>query len=178
MEIYFVTTNMKKYLEIKEIFPDLQIKNFELSEIQELNYEKIVRDKLKKASKKFPGLDLIVEDTGLHLDCLNGFPGPFIKWFLKKNSFEEIYQMAHKLGNQKAKAKAVIGYLDSLNEKHIFYGEINGKIVPPQGGGFGWDCIFQPEGYDSTFAEMPRDEKNRISHRSIAVRNLKEFLEK
>ncbi|NCO18026.1 non-canonical purine NTP pyrophosphatase [Candidatus Pacearchaeota archaeon CG09_land_8_20_14_0_10_30_9] len=178
MAIYFVTTNIEKYLEMKELVPELQIKNFNLAEVQELNYELIVKDKLKRASKKFPGLDLIVEDTGLHLDCLNGFPGPFIKWFLKKHSFDQIYEIVHQLGNQNAKAKTVIGYLDSLGEKHLFYGELEGKIVPPQGEGFGWDCIFQPEGQDSTFAEISKEEKNKISHRGIAMRNLKEFLDK
>ncbi len=87
--------------------------------------------------------------------------------------------LAEKLGNNEAEAKTIIGYAKNRDEIEFFKGVIHGKIVTQTGvSGFGWDPIFQPDGYDKTFAEMTVEEKNGVSMRKIAVEKLKKFLSK
>jgi len=86
--------------------------------------------------------------------------------------------LAEKSGNQNASAKTIIGYAKNRDNIFFFEGTISGKIVKPQSElGFGWDPIFLPKGHEKTFAEMPKEEKNEISMRRIAVEKLKEYLE-
>lgn len=83
------------------------------------------------------------------------------------------------MGNNKAKAKTIVGYAKNRDEIEFFEGTIPGKIVAQTGvSGFGWDPIFQPYGYDKTFAEMTAEEKNCVSMRKIAVEKLRGFLNK
>jgi len=178
MELYFITGSINKYDEIKSVIPNLKQLKINLPEIQELNPKKIIEEKLKKAEEFFPSLEFIVEDTGLYLDCLDGFPGPLIKWFLKENSLRKIHYLTEKLENNNATAKTVIGYRDNLGNKLYFEGESDGKIVLPKvESNFGWDPIFKPNGYELSFGEMSREEKNKISMRKIAAEKLKDYLE-
>jgi len=109
---------------------------------------------------------------------LNGLPGPLIKWFLKTIGLHGLYQMTEKFNNFKAQAKTIIGYADHNGEIHYFEGVVEGNIVAPKAkSDFGWDPIFNPDGYTKSFAEMTKEEKNEISHRRKAVDKLKEFLE-
>ena len=83
-----------------------------------------------------------------------------------------------KLGNNGAEAKTIIGLAKCSGRIYYFEGSIKGTIVSPVGKSvFGWDPIFQPEGFSKSFAEMTRDEKNQISMRRIALNKLKEFME-
>ena len=87
--------------------------------------------------------------------------------------------MAEAFGNFNAEAKVIIGYSNSVGEISFFEGNTKGTIVAPRGTeGFGWDPIFQPEGYEKTFAELGVEEKNKFSMRRIAVEKVKEFLNK
>jgi non-canonical purine NTP pyrophosphatase (RdgB/HAM1 family) len=120
---------------------------------------------------------LIVEDTSLYIEDLKSLPGPLIKWFLKTLGEEGIFNLLK--DNYKAEAKTIIGYAKNKDDIYFFEGSIKGSIVSPRGSnGFGWDKIFQPDGYDKTFAEMTKEEKSEISMRSIATLKLKEFLSK
>ena len=119
-----------------------------------------------------------MEDTSLYLECLNGaLPGPFIKWFEKGIGNDRIAEMAERMGNDRAEARALIGYLGASGEMYFFEGSVRGKIVAPRGNkDFGWGPIFQPEGHQKTFGEMDRAEKHALSMRGIAARKLKDFL--
>lgn len=173
MQLYFITGNKGKLEEVKALFPNIKQLDIDLPEIQDIDPHNIIKAKLKKAFDHYDG-EFIVEDTSLCLDCLNGLPGPFIKWFLKSIGDKGLFEMADKLGNVKAEAKAVFGYAKSREEIHFFEGTIKGVIVAPRGkNGFGWDSVFQPEGYSKTFGEMYREEKNKISHRFLALQKLK-----
>ncbi|MEM4181718.1 MAG: RdgB/HAM1 family non-canonical purine NTP pyrophosphatase [Candidatus Pacearchaeota archaeon] len=177
MTLYFITGNEKKFQEIKEIIPQVEKINFDLREIQEIDSKKIIEEKLKKALK-IKRTEFIVEDTSLYLDCLNGFPGPLIKWLLKTIGNEGIFNLTEKLGNNKAEAKTIVGYARNEKEIYLFEGSLRGKIVYSRGKeGFGWDRIFQPENSNKTFAEMTIEEKNKFSMRRIAAEKLKNFLE-
>ncbi len=83
---------------------------------------------------------------------------------------EGLYDIVEKLGYPYAEAKTVIRYAKSPDDIHYFEGSIKGRIIQPAGkSGFGWDPIFQPAGYFESFAELTREEKNKISMRRIAL---------
>ncbi len=177
MTLYFITGNKDKFGEAKSIIDSIEQIDFDLPEIQELEAKKIIEEKLNEAIANNPGKEFFCEDTSLYIDCLNGLPGPLIKWFLKKLENKGIFELISKYENKNAIARTVIGYSDG-KETVFFEEEIKGKIVNPRGDtGFGWDPIFQPEGYDKTFAELGFEEKNKISMRKQALIKLKDYLD-
>ena len=173
-KLYFITTNKDKFAEVQALIPEVEQLSIALTEIQDADPHVIIKAKLKEAAAHNRGA-YIVDDTSLSFDALNGLPGPFIKWFLEKLGREGLADTVHKLGNNKATAKAIIGYAKG-DDLRFFEGTVAGTIVSPRGNTFGWDPIFVPDGYSKTFAEMGTEEKNRISHRTQAVRKLKEYL--
>lgn len=177
MKIYFVTGNKNKLKEARAIMPEIEGLDLDLTEIQELDAKKILEAKLEEAKKYKPKRNLMVEDLSLEVEGMNGLPGPLIKWFLKSVGREGVVKMAKNFGNQKAKARVTLGFADTNGENKFFEGIVEGKIVEPRGeSDFGWDPIFVPNGFDKTFAEMGMEEKNKISHRKIALEKLKEYL--
>jgi inosine triphosphate pyrophosphatase len=177
MKIYFVTGNKNKLKEAQAIMPEIEGLELDLSEIQELEPRKILETKLEEAKKYKPNIRLMVEDLSLEINGMNGLPGPLIKWFLKSVGREGVYKIAKIFGNQKAIARVTLGFVDSDGENKYFEGIVEGKIVKPRGeSDFGWDPIFVPEGNDKTFAQMGMEEKNKISHRKIALEKLKIYL--
>jgi len=126
-------------------------------------------------------LDCFADDSGLEVAALNNEPGIYsARYSGSRDSLENIQLVLRKLegqNNRKARFKTVISLM--LNgENHLFEGVINGNITEGLSGskGFGYDPIFQPDGYDITFAEMDMSEKNKISHRAIALNKMIEFL--
>jgi non-canonical purine NTP pyrophosphatase (RdgB/HAM1 family) len=177
MALYFVTGNKNKFAEAKSVIPDLEQLDIDLPEIQEIDARAIIEAKLLAALEHHQG-GFIVEDTSLYFDCLNGLPGPLIKWFLKTIGNEGLFKLVQGFGNANASAKTMIGYAKSPGDIHYFEGVIEGTIVAPRGEtNFGWDPVFQPRGHDRTFAEMTREEKNSMSMRKMAFEKLKEFMD-
>lgn len=129
-------------------------------------------------------LDCFGDDSGLEIDALNGEPGVYSARYAGSHGDHEaniskvLIQLQGKT-NRTARFRTVISLLWNGVE-HFFEGTVEGSIRPERSGteGFGYDPIFQPDGYDVTFAEMTLDEKNAISHRAIAVEKLLEFLNK
>lgn len=178
MSIYFITGNLGKLAEVKAIIPEVEQLDIDLPEIQELDPQAVIEEKLRSAQASHQGC-FIVEDTSLYFAVLNGFPGPLIKWFLKSLGTQGIYDLLAKNGNLRAEAKTMIGYIDEAGQCHYFEGSIKGKIVEPRGSnGFGWDDIFEPDGFKQTFAEMSAVEKNQVSMRQQAALKLAAFLKK
>ncbi len=176
MALYFITGNENKLEEVRAILPDVLRLDIDLPEIQDIDPKEIVKAKLMDAFKHRSG-GFIIEDTSLYLNCLNGLPGPLIKWFLKAIGNEGLFRIADSFGNFSAEAKTIIGYAEDPQNIQFFEGSVKGKIVMPKGeSNFGWDPIFQPEDYDKTFAEMEKVEKNKISMRRIALEKLKDFI--
>jgi len=177
--IYFITGNYKKYIEIEKILPKIRQLNLELEEIQELDAKKIIEHKLLDAKKKFKekNASFIVEDTSLYIDCMKGLPGPLIKWFLQTIGNDGLYNIVKNSGNNKAEARTLIGYYNRGKIKY-FQGIIKGRIVSPRKSDFGWDAIFLPDGHSKVMGEMTKEEKNEISMRGIAAHKLKEYLKK
>ena len=173
-ELFFITGNENKFKEVQAMLPQVKQLNVDLLEIQSIDAHEIMKHKLLEAQKIHQG-QFIIEDSSLYIEGMKGLPGPLIKWFEKTIKLEGIAKLTELFGN-KAKAVVLLGY--AHNEKiEFFEGSIGGTIVFPRGeNGFGWDKIFIPQGYDKTFAEMTKEEKNKISMRKVAVEKLKEFL--
>ncbi|MCF7872373.1 RdgB/HAM1 family non-canonical purine NTP pyrophosphatase [Candidatus Woesearchaeota archaeon] len=181
MTLKFITGNTNKYDEATKILSNIEeIEQIyiDLDEIQSMDSKEIIKHKLEQA-KKYEKNNFFVEDTSLNLLCLNGFPGPLIKWLYKKIGIQGIYELCKKYENYEATATITIGYLDKNNEEHYFEGKVAGKIVSPRGNnGFVWDNIFMPKEHKKTYAEMTKEEKNKISPRKIALEKLKNHLRK
>ena len=123
------------------------------------------------------------DDTGLEVEALNGAPGVYSARFAgpEGNAENNMALLLQKLAtehNRKARFKTVITYYNSKGEQFQFEGIVNGKIISEKRGasGFGYDPIFVADGYDMTFAEMELTEKNKISHRALAVKKLVDYL--
>lgn len=129
------------------------------------------------------GLDCFADDSGLEVEALNNEPGIYSARYsgIKDDTTNLQLLLKNMEGqtNRKARFKTVISLLKN-GENHLFEGVIEGTIrTEPSGtNGFGYDPIFQPNGYNITFAEMDMDEKNRISHRALAMQKLIAFLRK
>ena len=176
MTLYFITGNKNKFAEAKSILPNIEQLDIDLPEIQDIDARNVIKAKLLEALNHKSG-EFLVEDTSLYLNCIKGLPGPLIKWFLKTIGNKGLFNLVERLGDNEAQAKTIIGYAKSPEEIYFFEGLIPGKIVPSKGEfGFGWDPIFQPEGFDKTFAEMTTEEKNSVSMRKLALEKLKDFL--
>ena len=125
------------------------------------------------------------DDTGLEVFCLDGAPGVFSARYAGE-SRDTVANMALLLKNlkgkedRKAQFRTVITFINEGGKSKQFEGIVRGKIAEEQKGkgGFGYDPIFVPKGYDKTFAQMSADEKNTISHRAIATERFVKYLEK
>ena len=118
----------------------------------------------------------MVEDTSLGFNALKGLPGPYIKWFLQKLGHDGLNDMLKGYSDKSGYAQCVFSLCFPGSEPVTFDGRCPGQIVPPRGpNDFGWDPIFQPDGYKTTFAEMSKDEKNKISHRARSLAMLKKW---
>ncbi|KAM8717547.1 hypothetical protein ACLKA7_004271 [Drosophila subpalustris] len=180
--ITFVTGNAKKLEELVAIlgpnFPRTVVsKKVDLPELQG-EIEEIAMIKCKEAARQVDG-PVIIEDTSLCFNALEGLPGPYIKWFLEKLKPEGLVRLLSGWEDKSARAVCTFAYCEgSTCEPQIFQGVTEGVIVEPRGPrDFGWDPVFQPNGYDLTYAELPKSEKNQISHRYRALNLLQKYFE-
>ena len=177
-EITYITGNQKKaeYLADLLDFPILH-KKIDLDEIQSLDLKEIVKHKLRQAYDivKSP---VVVEDTILEFKALGNLPGPFIKFFLEQMSEEDICALLNGK-DRSATARCVFGYFDGEKENY-FEGSINGTIPekPAGDGGYGFDRIFIPEGYNVTRAEQNEADHKAVYLKIKPIEQLKDFLEK
>lgn len=178
----FVSGNAKKLEEVRAIlganFPlELVSYKLDLPELQgEVNEVSI--KKCQEAARRLK-TPVLVEDTALCFNALGGLPGPYIKWFLDKLQPEGLDRLLTGWEDKSAEAVCTFAYCagkcEDLNVV-LFQGITKGKIVAPRGSrDFGWDCVFQPEGYEYTYGELPKHEKNKISHRYKALEKLRAY---
>ncbi|KAG8436672.1 hypothetical protein GDO86_007675 [Hymenochirus boettgeri] len=179
--IVFVTGNAKKLEEVIQILGDkfpckLVAKKIDLPEYQG-EPDEISIQKCKEAVKQVQG-PVIVEDTCLCFNALGGLPGPYIKWFLEKIKPEGLYQMLEGFEDKSAFALCTFAFSNGNPEDEVllFRGKTPGRIVSPRGPrDFGWDPCFQPDGFTQTYAELPKDVKNTISHRFRALKEMSNY---
>ena len=188
MELIIASQNQNKLVEFKKILGD-KINLFSLSDIG-LNQEIPENEKTIKKNAMFKakfvniqtGKNVFADDTGLEIDSLNGEPGVYSARYsgVERNSDKNIELVLTKLKNKtnrNSRFKTIISLI--IDGKSVnFEGVVEGKITEEKRGsnGFGYDPIFQPDGYASTFGEMSLKEKNKISHRSIAINKMVQYL--
>lgn len=188
MKICFATHNENKLKEINEILSDFDVVGLSdigcNEEIPETGSTLAENSKIKAdfVTSNY-GISCFADDTGLEVEALNGEPGVYSARYAgnERDNLANINLLLKNLeahANKSARFRTVIT-LNLEGKTHQFEGIVNGKIVSQLKGdkGFGYDPVFIPERYDQTFAEMPAESKNAISHRGRAVAKLVEFLE-
>ncbi len=171
--LVLVTGNPNKLEEARRITGvEIDAVDIDLPEIQSNRLEEVLRAKGEEAWRRV-GRPLIVEETGLELTALNGFPGPMVKWMIDSVGAAGLADAALRLGDPRAVARCQLLVVDG-DETIMAEGSAAGTLVLPARGdfGFGWDPVFQPEGYDRTSAELGEEIKDRIGHRGRAWRAL------
>ena len=200
MKIVFATNNKHKLEEIRSILGE----SIEVLSLKDIGCDvdipetgtTLEENALQKAQYIYDNyhLSVFADDTGLEVDALNGAPGVYSARYAGgegHDSEANMTKLLKELGennNRHARFRTVIALIlkkdvcpcgcTSIKEIHKFEGIVEGEIIRERRGGegFGYDPIFQPEGYDKTFAELGMDIKNHISHRARAVAKLAEFL--
>jgi XTP/dITP diphosphohydrolase len=176
--VTFVTRNPGKVPEVREGLAQYGVRvrwrRREFSEPQASDLQTVVEAKLRSV-RELEGY-VLVEDSGLFIPSLGGFPGVYSAHFLEIWGFGPVLELLRHR-SRRAFFRTVAG-LRHGRQRWTFEGEVRGRIAPrPKGGGgFGYDPIFVPDGWDRTFAEAPPEAKNTISHRARAIRKVGEFL--
>jgi len=188
-KLVFATNNKHKLDEVRAILEP----KFSIISLAELNCTEDIPEtantldgnaliKAQYIHDKF-GLDCFADDTGLEVDALNGEPGVYSARYAgedhnAQNNMCKVLAMLGENKNRSARFRTVIALIQG-DQTTYFEGRINGNItVQPRGAsGFGYDPIFVPENYVSTFAQLSAEEKNQISHRALAVKKLVDYLQ-
>ena len=188
--LLFFSNNNKKILEVKKIFNIKGIKIHKLNDFEKikepnengLSFAENAKIKSSYGLKNF-NTPCFADDSGLCVEALKNKPGIKSKRFLDSfnkniNAFEYIIAQVIKSKNSRAFFKTAICLSIKKNHHIVFEGRVTGRISEkPSGlGGFGYDPIFIPDGYNKTFAEMSIRGKNKISHRKIALAKMESFL--
>lgn len=188
MKLAFATNNQHKLQELSQLLGD----SIELLSLNDINCEDDIpenKETLEEnaAEKSFYifnkyGLNCFADDTGLEIDALNGEPGVYSARYAgeernPENNIKLVLEKLAEIKNRKARFRTVISLVIDGHETQ-FEGIVNGQILEEKRGrtGFGYDPIFQPDESHLSFAEMPMEEKNKISHRGRAVQKLVEYL--
>lgn len=188
MKLVFATNNKHKIHELQALAGE----KIELLSLSDINcFDEIPEDRptlegnaLQKAEYiygKF-GFSCFADDTGLEVEVLNGEPGVYSARYAggdkdPEANMNKLLGKLDKINNRKARFRTVISLI-LKGKEYQFEGIVEGTITQVKRGnsGFGYDPVFQPDGYEKTFAEMSLDEKNKISHRGRAVEKLVHFL--
>ena len=186
--LIFATGNQHKVQEVSEILGDFydikSLKDIGLTEDIPETGVTFAENAFQKADflNKRLGYDCMAEDSGLVVDGLNGEPGIYSARYagLQRNDEDNLQKVLNNLGTnpiRTARYKSVIALI-SDGQTNYFEGTVEGKILDKKvgNGGFGYDPIFMPDGYNISFGEMDASEKNKISHRGEAVEKMANFL--
>lgn len=179
--LLFVSSNEEKFREIRGglVVPGLTVERVDLDvpEIQALDPAEVAAYKARRAYEQAGGAAVLVEDTGLALRAWNGYPGALVKWLVRAVGEEGLCRQLDAWPDRAARATVAL-CLNDGRESRCFNGVAEGRITAgPRGThGFGWDSIFQPDGWDITYGEMRREDKMRISMRARAVEALRTYL--
>jgi XTP/dITP diphosphohydrolase len=185
MNLVFATNNLNKLHEVRSIFsfPVFSLKDIKCNEELPETQNTIEGNALQKAKYIYDNYkqNCFADDTGLEIESLEGRPGVYSARYAgpqcsAEDNIKKILLEMNGIQNRKAVFKTVIALIID-GKSYLFEGIIQGKIAEQKKGnaGFGYDPIFIPEGFNSSFAEMSLDEKNKISHRALAIKKLNEF---
>lgn len=168
MKIWFITRNKNKFQEANRILSSYNIEiemiNINRFELQSDDLIEIAHHSALEAYKRLKR-PLIVEDAGLFIRALKGFPGPYSSYVFKTIGIKGILKLLSGVDDRYAEFVSVVAFASQRGEIFVFKGITEGKIsYSARGGGWGFDPIFIPRGYDKTYGELG-DLKNEISHR-------------
>lgn len=190
MKLVFATNNLHKLREVSEIVKT----GFSIVSLSDINCTEDIPETQKtiegNASQKSHyvfdkfGYNCFADDTGLEIEALNGEPGVYSARYaggscIFEDNINKVLSKMDGITNRNARFKTVFSLIIDSKE-YFFEGIVNGEILTEKHGtgGFGYDPIFRPTGYELTFAELSAEEKNKISHRGIATQKLADFLQK
>ena len=172
---FFVTSNLHKFNEARQVFSEYKVATamlkIEAIEIQDDNLKNIAKASAVDAVKNC-GFHIIVEDAGLFIEALNGFPGPYSSYVYRTIGTRGILKLMENVDKRDAYFQSVVAFSSQEEAPKCFHGKANGKISRKEVGssGFGFDPIFEASGCGKrTFAEMETSEKNEHSHRAEAL---------
>jgi XTP/dITP diphosphohydrolase len=189
--VVFVTTNPGKVQEAREYLDGpVEQEHFDYLEPQADDLATVAAYGAR-AAYRHVGEPVIVDDSGLTIDALGGFPGPYSSYVEDRLGIERVWNLVQQEDDHSGAFRGVVAYcdgddfeatpepVDRATEEppvRLFEGVVPGEIVPPRGdGGFGYDPIFEYDG--QTFAEMSTEEKNAVSHRGRALAKFAEWYE-
>ncbi len=178
IEVTFVSTNPGKVAEVRRVLAPYGVRvrwrRRSMAEMQSDDLEAVALGKLAQLGPSSGYV--LVEDSGLFVPSLGGFPGVYSAHFLKIWGFGPLLELLRRRP-RKASFRTVAA-LGRGRRRWTFHGEVSGSIARGARGtnGFGYDPIFVPDGYRSTLGELPAETKDRISHRAEAMRRVGEFL--
>jgi len=184
--IFFATNNFHKFNEARRVLAQYKIAvgmlRVKALEIQSDSLTNIAQASVIDAFKRCH-LPLILEDAGLFVNALNGFPGPYAAYAYKTIGNAGLLKLMENVEDRKATFKSAIAYYDGHGTPVCFEGEAAGKITLEERvsnckSGFGFDPIFQPAESAKTFAEMTLEEKNGFSHRAKAISKFAKWCKK
>ncbi|MFH1779676.1 MAG: non-canonical purine NTP pyrophosphatase [Candidatus Micrarchaeota archaeon] len=183
MKIFFCTTNEGKFLEARSVLSELgvslELNKIDLSEPKVFSINEIVLSKARRAFEELRE-PVLVEDTGLFLLDYQDFPGAFSKVLIQGAGLTGFLRLTEGTSRQ-AEFRTLVAFKDNTREK-VFEGKIKGSILTePRGNALSslqYDSVFVPEGWSKTFAEAGSQEKNKVSHRALALRSFGEWITK
>ena len=182
MKLYFATSNKHKIEEFRDFLGSRNIEvepiDMEIPEIRHTDVAEVAIEKARYAAEK-TGKSVIVEDSGLYIDALKGFPGAYSAFALKTIGLKGILNLMRVEEHRSAKFVSAIAIAEPGAEPKVFVGEEKGTLTREIQGteGFGYDPIFIPDGYRKTHAE-DIEIKRKVSHRVSALLKMVEFFEK
>ena len=187
MKLIIASQNENKIKEIRNKLPLLDIEGLDPklfpNELKE-DSDTLQANALQKAWQVYDitKTACFADDTGLEVEALNGEPGVYSARYagIEKDSMKNMHKLLSELqafDNRRAQFRTVIALILD-NREYLFEGVCKGVITTELhgGGGFGYDPIFQPLGYNHTFAQMSLEQKGEISHRALAIQKLQRFL--
>ncbi len=182
--IFFATNNVHKFQEARLVLRKHLISvgmlRVKALEIQSDDLSEIAAASVREAYARCH-LPLIVEDAGLFVNALNGFPGPYAAYAFKTLGNRGLLSLMEDVADRKATFRSAVAFLsESCKEPECFEGEVSGEItreerIGREMSGFGFDPIFKPSRGCKTFAEMSLEQKNEYSHRAQALRRFAEW---
>lgn len=182
MQFNLVTSNEGKVKELSSLLSPFGHTATQLDvdcpEIQTSSLEEVVEFGLDWLINQQIKAPFIIDDAGVFIEALNNFPGVYSRYIFDTIGLNGVLKQMNDIENRSATFRCVLGLVLEDGSKHNFVGECKGNLIDEQRGtgGFGYDPIFIPHGFEKTFSELSFNEKNKTSHRGQAMKKLIDFI--
>ncbi len=179
--LYFVSSNADKYAAYRFLLgshADLKWHQQTIEKVKTLDYSALIRRTIQAVQSRLPHAAFLVEHTGLIIEAWGELPGASTGQFMANVGTHGICKMMSEFNNRSATAVTYLGYHTPGGQVYIFEGRVSGSIAsaPRGAGGYGWDALFIPDGYDQTFAEMSFEKRSLLSGQIQVVSQFYEMI--